>query len=202
MGTNDSEGGGVTQVARCRCGMPLPYREDLPTKPKSNKIQVGDPKMISLASRESAYKILLGEMPDRNAALAQASGMASDHRRLVAFVYLLLRDNMTFGLMESIMQKRAAYTPAQRTELFGGGWTQPVGIWTYVNRLTGLVDEEPRVVIAEWVAIVFRFSEHPEQIPALIDSLPVADDTETVLTNGWLAQYAKYVVKELDDARP
>jgi hypothetical protein len=156
---------------------------------------IGDPTKLSDKNRAKGHADVLATMPEHVRALTEASGTVSDHRRLVAFVYLLLRDNMPFGKMGEITRMRITLTPENRSALFGG--FDAAVMWGYVERLTDSTDEALRVTILEWVALVFRFSEHADDIPALIDMLPEADDTETIFTNGWLTQYAQYVTDDL-----
>jgi len=128
-------------------------------------------------------------MPERRAALAQASGTVADRRRLVAFVYLLLRDNMTCGKFAEVMALRTTITSS--VFLYQG---LDVGVLEgFADRLTS----SSRAPVCDWLALVFRHSEHPERIPSLIERLPADDDIETVFTNGWLAQYAQYTADEL-----
>lgn len=156
---------------------------------------VGDPTKLSKVDRETGHEELVHAMSSHVAALTKASGTVSDHRRLVAFVYLLLRDNMPCGVMAEIMQMRTTLTGERRITLFGH--LDAAAMWAYAERLTDSTDEGLRVTVLEWVALVFRFSEHPDRLPALFDLLPGADDTETIFTNGWVATYAQYIVDEL-----
>jgi len=156
---------------------------------------IGDPTQLSDKDRAKGHADVVATMPDYVAKLTKASGTVADHRRIVAFVYLLLRDNMPCGKLSEIMARRYSLTPELRTALFGG--FDAAVLWGCVARLTDSTDEALRVTILEWVALVFRFSDDADALPALFALLPEADDTETVFTNGWLAQYAKYVADDL-----
>lgn len=155
----------------------------------------GNPTELTDGQRRAGHESLVDSMPEHTAALTKASGTVADHRRLVVFVYLLVRDNMPCGKLAEIMRMRTTLSSARRGALLGD--LDPAAMWSYVERLTDSTDEGLRVTILEWVALVFRFSEHADRLPALFDLVPKADDTETVFTNGWVAKYAQYVADEL-----
>lgn len=141
--------------------------------------------------RQAGGDDLVASMPDRTAAMTIASGTVSDKRRLVSFVYLLLRDNMPCGRMADIMQLRTTITAAKRVHLYQG---------LALDKLTGCaksLTDGPVAPVRDWLALVYRQSPSEEQVPKLLAMLPAADDIETVFTNGWLARYAQYVAEEL-----
>lgn len=151
----------------------------------------GDPAKLSKANREAGHADLVKSMSEREALLTKASGTVSDHRILVAFVYLLLRHDMPFGLMDAIVRKSVD----ARREGVGA-------LYRFVDK--GLTSEQaerlagrPSVCVRDWLADIYLSTSNPTQIDTLFDSLPESSDTEIVFTNGWIAGYAKYVADEL-----
>jgi hypothetical protein len=91
------------------------------------------------------------------------------------------------------MQALRSIDERKREALLGG--LALVTVEAYVDRLVG--DDYDRAKMVDWLALVFRWSDQPDQIPMLFDILPAHDDTTTVFSNGWAANYAKYIVELL-----
>ena len=153
---------------------------------------VGDPTKMSDKSRDDGIASVVSSLADHVAVLTHASGTVTDHRRLVAFVYLLLRDNMPCGVMAEIMNSRMAIKNVRLVHLYSKGYS----VETMEERASKLTSG-PVAPVRDWLAIVYLQTQDVMRVTALIERIPDDDDTVTVFTNGWLARYAQYVADEL-----
>ena len=149
----------------------------------------GDPLKMSEEQRRAGYEGLKRGMHAQESSLAEASGTVSDNRRLVAFVYLVLRDNMLAGTFAEVMR-------TYRTGVPPSMFRRAIGYDKHALRLS---DKVPLPVMREWITHLFHQSSNEKGLEDLLwNMVPAHDDTETVFTNGWLALYAKHVADELE----
>lgn len=154
---------------------------------------MSDPTKMTDEERAAGHQGVKDAMRDDVRALCDASGTVADHRRLVAFIYLLVIDNMPCGLLGEIMRMWTTIDSAKRVHLYQGLDEDALD-----NNARRIAPDDMLPTVRDWLALVYRQSRYPEHIPALIERLPLTDDTETVFTNGWVAQYAQHVATQLE----
>lgn len=133
-------------------------------------------------AREPTFEEIVGP---KRARLARASGMVHDHRRLVCFFYLLLRDHAPCGVagnaFDDAFQDGAVLT-----------WPQEV-----MDRAARLQDS-PTTKLRELLRCLGP-TLTPEMWSAIEARLPLRDDITTTFSNGWLARYAIWLADEASD---
>jgi len=107
-------------------------------------------------------------------ALFEASGEVKDVRRLVAYLYLILRDEFAFGAVED----------AARLSAVGADPASPVAR----DRAYRLHDKPSRRL-----RVFLHLLQQPDATWAAYDgTLPLRDDIITNFSNGWVARYAQH----------
>jgi hypothetical protein len=147
----------------------------------------GSPEALTAAEREQGHRELLARMDPANRAACEASGCVHDARRLVAFIYLLLRDHVPCGLLGEVVRMLDA--PSEPL---------PVAIQctSLARRLSA---QEPCTRLLDWLAAVeAQGLAERATLWSIANSLPEQDDTETLYTNGWLARYAQYIADRIE----
>lgn len=154
---------------------------------------MSDPTEMTDQERAAGHQGVKDTMHDDVRALCEASGSVADHRRLVAFIYLLVRDNMPFGLLGEVMCMWKRIDSVKRVFLYQGLDEDALD-----NNARRIAPDDMLETVRDWLALVYRQSRNPTHLPALIEQLPLSDDIETIFTNGWAAQYAKHVASQLE----
>lgn len=150
----------------------------------------GDPEQMTDEQRAAGVSDPNSVHTPAQRELCDASGRVSDHRRLVAFIYLVLRDSLTVGWMGEIMLTLERlgddhFLTAEPDPLF------------YEELLEGVVDVRTHRMLTWFWLLGHVDGRHPTWMAPALQQLPAQDDTTTVFTNGWLANYAKYIVEQL-----
>lgn len=117
-------------------------------------------------------------------ALFEASGEVTDMRRLVAFVYLVLRDELPFSRVgEALKASETAPEPLFQVAM---------------DRAFRLHDKSCRRLRV----FLFKLNQSREQWNVYDGTLPLRDDICTSFSNGWIARYAQHVADTLTREEP
>lgn len=133
---------------------------------------------------EDAESRLMAQMDDRSAWLARESGVIQDSRRLVQWIYLMLRDLVPAYIIEEGLRDTLSLRAEDRTHVRSG----------HIPTASHLTDVQVERV-EDFCAMVKKraFLERAVPYETLMQQISVSDDTTTVFTNGWLALYAIHV---------
>lgn len=128
--------------------------------------------------------------------IREASGEVDDASRLVQFFYLLARDHLPTGKVSGAVE---ASLSADKIDCVNGEWSD--------RQASRLADWSPTRADSHCRLIDFVERLVHMHLPAgdleqIVASLPGADDTEALFSNGWLARWAQYNVSLLKDGCP
>lgn len=123
--------------------------------------------------------------------LCAASGRVHDARRLVAWLFLLLRDHTPTTTVSTAL-----------FEMQGGAWITSERKYTQetLDRANRLCDA-PTDTLREFLQRI-RFVLSDDVWMHLDGMTPLRDDVDTTFSNGWLASFCIYVTEQLNKDVP
>lgn len=123
--------------------------------------------------------------------LCEASGRVHDPRRLVAWLFLLMRDHAPTSVVNTAL-----------FEMQDGAWTKGERKYTpeTVDRANRLCDK-PTDTLREFLQRI-RFALTDEVWMRLDGLTPLRDDVDTTFSNGWMARFCIYVTEQLNKDVP
>lgn len=143
---------------------------------------------MSTESKEPTIEEMVGNY---HARVAKESGLVTDKRRLVAFLYLLMRDHAPCGMVGNVLLELDGVAPYDSEK--------PIEWAQWVRDRSARLCDTPTERLRDFLARSLALA--PEGVWLDIErNLPLADDIETTFTNGWLAQYARWIATELTRA--
>lgn len=120
--------------------------------------------------------------PEEATEMRERSGHVSDQRRVVSFLYLLLRDHLPAERIETALH--LADTVSNVDALSQETRDRACWICNFPkSRVVAFVSLLEPAMQGRWHEVQGR--------------LPLRDDIETIFTNGWLALYAKDLAERL-----
>jgi hypothetical protein len=126
-----------------------------------------------------------------HAELCAASGNVHDARRLVAWLFLFVRDHAPTSVVGTALMEMAA-----------GEWVNGKREYTQETRdRANRLSDSPTDTLREFLQRI-RFAVTDDVWQTLDGMTPLRDDIETTFSNGWIARYCIYITEQLNKDVP